>query len=269
MSWKNFPKFFGFELNSAYNSLYTIVMDDTMIIQGLRLSREAISLVGHLIQQHPSWNRTRLSKELCKLWNWRNACGDLKDMACRTLLLKLEKQGQLSLPPPRNRPPQLRSRRLPDMLHSTDPITDDLTSVMPISLFDARQDRYHHDLFNYFLHHYHYLGFKTIVGENLKYIAFDCHQRPLACLLFGAPAWKLKHRDLFIGWIPTYQKQNLNLITNNTRFLILPWVQVKNLASHLLSRAASQLNDQWSQRYSHEIFMLETFVDTSRLQDVA
>ena len=240
-----------------------------MIIQGLRLSREAISLVGHLIQQHPSWNRTRLSKELCKLWNWRNACGDLKDMACRTLLLKLEKQGQLSLPPPRNRPPQLRSRRLPDMLHSTDPITDDLTSVMPISLFDARQDRYHHA--------YSITSSITIItwdlrpswvktSSTLPSIAINALWR-VYCLV-PLPGSSSTEICLLAGHRPTRNKI-LILITNNTRFLILPWVQVKNLASHLLSLAASQLNDQWSQRYSHEIFMLETFVDTSRLQDVA
>jgi hypothetical protein len=239
-------------------------MKESMTFQGRQVTSRDVDLIRQLIAEHPGWHRTRLSKELCQSWHWYSPKGTLKDMSCRNLLLKLDRQGHISLPPQRRVPPHIIPRQPPDMRHNTGPIVSKLSDLFPIQILDARENSQHHGLFNYFLHHYHYLGFRSTVGENMKYNAYDCYGRPLACLLFGAPAWKTKCRDQFIGWTPMAQKKNLNLLTNNTRFLILPWVKVKNLASHLLSWAASQLNDDWRQRYNHEIFMLETFVDTSR-----
>ena len=129
--------------------------------------------------------------------------GCLKDMSCRNLLLKLYRQGHISLPPQRRIPPHILPRKPLDMLHDTDPIDSKLSDLFPIKIFDARENSDHHSLFNFFLHSYHYLSFRSTVGENMKYMAFDRYQRPLACLLFGAPAWKTKCRDHFINWSPT------------------------------------------------------------------
>lgn len=239
-------------------------MQTSMTIQGRHLTKDDVSEINQLILEHPDWHRTRLSKELCRLWNWRNAMGDLKDMSCRNLLLKLYRQDHISLPAQRRIPPHLIKRKIPDVPHIADPISTDFADLMPITILDARSNKHYHKIFNFFVHRYHYLSFNSTVGENMKYIALDCHDRPLACLLYGAPAWKAKSRDEFIQWTPTVRQKNLNFLTNNTRFLILPWVTVKNLASHLLSRVAKRINDDWMRRYNHPIFMLETFVDRTR-----
>ncbi len=161
-------------------------MEQCVTIQGRHLTPDDVTLIRRLILEHPDWRRTRLSKELCQLWNWRSAKGDLKDMSCRNLLLKLHRQGHISLPPQRRTPPHLIPRQLPDMLHNTDPISANLADLFPITIFDARENSYYQDLFNYFVHHYHYLSFRSTVGENMKYIAFDRYERPLGCLLYGA-----------------------------------------------------------------------------------
>ena len=235
-----------------------------MILQGRQLAPSDVEFIRRLILKHPDWHRTRLSKELCQFWNWRNAKGDLKDMSCRNLLLKLYRQGHISLPPQRRMPPHILPRQPSYILHITDPINSKLDDLFPIKILDARESSYYQELFNDFLHSYHYLSFRSTVGENMKYIAFDRYERPLACLLFGAPAWKSKCRDRFITWSPLVRQQNLNFLTNNTRFLILPWVTVKNLASYLLSRVAKRITGNWMQRYNHPIYLLETFVDRTR-----
>jgi hypothetical protein len=120
-------------------------------------------------------------------------------------------------------------------------------------------------LFCHLLHRYHYLGLQaTFVGENIRYLAYDVQGRPLGCLLFGSAAWKTQPRDTYIGWNAQARACNLSLLTNNTRFLILPWVQVKCLASHLLSLSLKRLNQDWEDRYGHTISLVETFVDTTR-----
>ena len=183
--------------------------------------------------------------------------------------LKLDRRGSIRLPAPRRKAyNHRRSRHVPDVLHGTDRIETELRELLPISIADARQDSYSEKLFNYFLYHYHYLSFGTTVGENMKYLIKDSCQRPLACLLFGAAAWSLKARDEFIGWSPETRQANLSYITNNTRFLILPWVHVANLASHILAKVAKQLNSDWMRRYNHQIYMIETFVDTSRFKGI-
>ncbi len=239
-------------------------MDDIRIIQGRQVSAFNVDQIRLLIKQNPVWTRRRLSLELCELWQWYTSTGHLKDMSCRNLLLKLHRQGLICLPAPTRRPPQLQAKPIVEVLHSTDPIVANLSDLRPVRLIDAREQRWHQELFNCLLHRYHYLGFERPVGENFKYIAFDSLARPLGCLLFGAAAWKAKDRDSFIGWGSSCRKANLSLLTNNTRFLILPWVRVPNLASHLLSLVIKQLNSDWNTRYGHHLSLVETFVDRSR-----
>lgn len=237
---------------------------DKTIIQGRNIAPEDIELIKKLIEDNPSWGRTRLSKQLCILWNFKSANGSLKDMACRNLLLKLQKQKLLTLPVPKkkaNNDKRNSSTRL--VLHSSLPISASLKDLSPIQIKPV-EDRDELDLFKCFLSAYHYLGFSGTVGENLKYMAYDRQDRPLACLLFGSSAWACGPRDDFIGWDRKKRGKNLSLTTNNTRFLVLPWVSVKYLASHILSKVCQRIKDDWQSKYGHPLYLLETFVERDR-----
>ena len=238
----------------------------TMVIQGRRLSEADIKFIRQLLAENPSWHRTRLSCELCTLWDWRNDRGRLKDMACRSLLLKLEQAGHLVLPP-RRRPSinHLRNHDLQEAPHRKEPIRSRLRERTPIDLMPIHR-RDEQALFATFLSQYHYLGYTGSVGENLKYLIFDRQGQPLACSLFGSAAWRVAPRDRFIGWDDTTRRARLHLITNQMRFLILPWVQVPHLASHLLSRVAKRIRGDWVEKYGHPVHLLETFVERDRFR---
>jgi len=177
-----------------------------MIIQGRKTTSKDIALVREMIQANPSWGRTRLSKELSLLWNWRAASGQLKDMACRTFLLKLEKRGYISLPPRRYSYGKTgRRASCPYVPHKTAVIAGGLRSLAPVHI-EVVKDKDLLKAFKCLFSRYHYLGFSRTVGENLKYLVFDRDTRPLACLLFGSAAWKIAPRDNFIGWDAAKEK---------------------------------------------------------------
>jgi hypothetical protein len=139
-----------------------------------------------------------------------------------------------------------------------------LGQLQPLCLELVAQGSSRSQLFQFLLQRYHYLGLRNCVGENLKYLVRDRHGRVLACLLFGSAAWKAAARDQWIGWSPDQRVRRLSLVTNNTRFLILPWVRVRHLASHLLGRVAARLSADWQQKYGHPIYLLESFVEQPR-----
>lgn len=240
-------------------------MNEEMVIQGRWLHRTDIDYIRQLIQENPSWNRTRISKEICKLWDWKRPNGQLKDIACRSMLRKLQDLGLLTLPKPLHAGHY--QRKIREVPHSTEPVRDSLSAIRPIRLVETHSRPDQDNLFCHLLHRYHYLGLQaTFVGENIRYLAYDVYNRPLGCLLFGSAAWKTGSRDAYIGWDVRTREHNLPLLTNNTRFLILPWVQVKCLASHLLCLSLRQLNQDWENRYGHTISLVETFVDTTRFR---
>jgi hypothetical protein len=236
-------------------------METPTIIQGRMLTAGDIVAVRELRIQNPSWSQYRLSRELAVRWDWRNGNGQLKDIACRSLLRKLAARGLIELPAPRVVSPN-RFRHLPvkPVDHDTTPITEPLSSLQPLQLLDISLEA-HSALFAWLLARYHYLSFKQPVGENMAYLAADRHGRPLACLLFGSVAWSCAVRDQHIGWNVKQRRERLHLLTNNHRFLILPWVQVPCLASHLLGMIARRLSQDWQAKYGHPILLLETFVD--------
>jgi hypothetical protein len=238
-------------------------------IQSYQLDTEDLEWIRQLIDSHPDWNRTRLSQHIAQSWQWQNQAGQLKDMACRRMLVKLEQKGLIYLPA-RQRPSNNHSGWRPVALPPTaqplvEPIESQLRILEPLGIVPA-QSREQVALFDWLLWHYHYLPYTGAAGENIKYLVFDCRARPLACLLYGAAAWKLSVRDQFIGWTKQQREANLGYLANNQRFLILPWVRVNNLASRLLGASLSMLSAHWQLKYGHPIYLAETFVECERFR---
>jgi len=233
------------------------------------VNSEDIALIKNLIAGNPGKSRRFISEELCRQWNWRQQNGALKDMICRGLLLKLERDGLIRLPPRRrvtNNP--FLNRKLPEPIKvDQTPIECNLKDMkQAIELTSVRRTNLE-KLYNSLIHEHHYLGYTQPVGENLKYIAFF-KERPIACIGWSSPAWYIGCRDHFIGWSPEIRKKNLHLIAYQTRFLILPWVRISCLASHLLGICARIISADWMHFYNHPIYFLETFVDTERFSGV-
>ncbi len=237
-------------------------------LQGRTLTGDDLTELRALRAQHPDWHRTALSRHLCQLWNWRNGLGRLKDMAARTLLLKLEARGFIDLPPsqscicrPCGQAPQIVSGQLPAL---TPPfIEGSLQSLQPIRL-EVAESQPGRQQVRQLLRQFHYRGFHGPVGENVPYLAKDVQGRDLAVMVFGAAAWKVADRDRFIGWSVEQRAEQLGGIANQQRFLILPWVRVPQLASHLLVLAARRLASDWLKGYGHRVWLLETFVEQGR-----
>ena len=240
-------------------------MNFPITVQGRSLQHDDIALLNSLIVSNPDWGRTKLSRHIAQLWQWTNSAGQIKDIAARTMLRKLDQLGLIQLPAPQHAAPHSKNSRriIQPVLHSTEPIEQALAELQPIDL-QLVSTRPQRDLFAHLLHTYHYLSYSRPVGENLAYLIFDRHERPLGCLLFGAAAWKVTDRDHHLGWSAAQRKVGLPLIANNMRFLILPWVRVKHLASHVLGLAARSLSAHWQAKYGHPIYLLETFVDSQR-----
>ena len=229
--------------------------------------RVEFEVIRRLLVDNPSWGRTRLSEELCERWGWRGANGQLKDMACRNLLLRLERAGLIELPPRRRKSTNaFRNRSLKDVVYRNAAIDCPLSRLLPVQVAPVVAGSEEAGLFQYFVSRYHYLGLRNTAGANIKYLARDGAGRPLACLLFASAAWKTAARDAFIGWDAPTRERNLFLLANNTRFLILPWVKVPHLASHVLSGASRRLSADWQKTYGHPICLLETFVDCERFE---
>ncbi|MCP5516651.1 MAG: DUF4338 domain-containing protein [Verrucomicrobiales bacterium] len=227
-----------------------------------------LTQVKDLLARHPDWSRYRLSRELAQLWAWRSAAGQLKDMAARSLLLKLEQRGWITLPPCRwASPNRMRHKRPPSLPASfhPEPLPGPLSALRPLKLSEVSAGpATERALFEGLLHRYHYLSHRSPVGENLQYLVRERAGRPVACLLFGAAAWQCADRDRHIGWDRATRAAQLPLIANNTRFLILPWIGVPGLASHLLARVSRRVRADWQRKYGHPVYLLETFVETGR-----
>jgi hypothetical protein len=240
-----------------------------LYLQSCQLDTEDLEWIRQLIDSHPDWTRTKLSQHIAQSWQWQNQAGQLKDMACRRMLVKLEQKGLIYLPA-RQRPSNNRRGWRPVALPPTaqplvEPIEGQLRILEPLRIVPA-QSREQVALFDSLLWHYHYLPYTGAAGENIKYLVFDCRARPLACLLYGAAAWKLSVRDQFIGWTKQQREANLGYLANNQRFLILPWVRVNNLASRLLGASLSMLSAHWQLKYGHPIYLAESFVQCERFR---
>ena len=243
-------------------------MQEPETIQGRRISGVEIAEIQELIAKNPQWSRRRVSEALARRWQWYAASGQLKDMAARTLLLKLHERGLIVLPERRRAPvrrgldpgPELFDWPLPERVEAS------LSSLRPLQIEVVRPKDPDHRLFQRYLRQPHYLGHRGPVGENLGYLIRSRAGVDLACLLFGAAAWQCAGRDQWIGWSAQQRAQGLAFIANNSRFLILPWMVVPRLASHLLAQIARRINGDWQRRYGHPIHLLETFVQQDRFR---
>ncbi len=240
-------------------------MSQALILQGRQLEPADIERIRELIAANPNWSRRRLSEALCAEWDWRNANGKPKDMASRTLLVKLHARGLIALPPRRQTPSnRMLCRSIQRQLWDTSPVCGSLKDLGPLKVEEVSNDSAARSRFTAALAEFHYLGCRGTVGENLQYTVTDDSGRLLACLLFGSPAWKCHARDEWIGWSPEQRQQHLHLVTNNTRFLILPFVRVPHLASWILGQVLRRLSGDWERKYGHGIVVVETFVESER-----
>ena len=228
------------------------------------MTPERIEEINQLIQDHPDWNRSKLSQELCRIWDWKGENGLYKDISCRDVLRALDAAGKIKLP--KGKPPSRqkgKAEHIAFMLHDTSPIEEPLSELTPL-IIEVVTDKYELMEFKSYIEQYHYLGYDRNIGENIKYFVYDRHKRRLACLMFGSAAWSCEPRDTYIGWDKECRRIALKFLTNNSRFLIFPWVHSKFLASHILSLIVKRISSDWMIKYGHPLFFLETFVESER-----
>jgi hypothetical protein len=247
-------------------------MSEGLSVQGRCWQAADLAQIRQWLGAHPDWSRRRLSRELAAHWGWRNGAGQLKDMAARTLLVKLAQRGLIALPARRQVPTnRMRCRSQGALRQQWDrrPIEGGLAGLGALRVSEVSGVGPERGWVAAALDQFHYLGFGGPVGENLQYVVRDGSERPLACLVFGAAAWKCQDRDRFLGWSAQQRQRNLALIANNSRFLILPWVKVPHLASWILGQIGRRVAADWQAKYGHEVVVLETFVEPGRFLGTA
>jgi len=239
-------------------------MQVVLSYRGRQVTDRDVAFIRELIAKHAGLSRRALSVKLCEAWDWRQANGQLRDMVCRSLMLQLHRAGHIALPPVRFQPPNPLAQRSQPQLVLVDrsPLRCNLKQLGELELFQVRRSGSEAE-FNGLLEQYHYLGYTQPVGEQLKFLVC-ASGRPVACFSWSSAPRHLGARDRYIGWSQAARKRNIRYLAYNSRFLILPWVQVEHLASHLLGRMARELSRHWELVYDHPIYYLETFVDRSR-----
>lgn len=239
-------------------------MDVVLKYRGRMIRESDLAIIRALIQEHPIASRRELSQQLCEVWNWVQPNGALRDMVCRGLMLALERAGHIVLPPVRQRPHNpLAMRPRPQRPEiDTTPIASGLKDLGSLEFRLVRRTP-EEPLFNALIEHHHYLGYTQPVGEQLKYTVL-AGQRPVACLAWSSAARHLGPRDRFIGWSRQARQRNIRFIAYHSRYLILPWVRVPHLASHILGRMAALVPRDWERIYGHSVYYLETFIEPER-----
>lgn len=232
--------------------------------RGREVDEDDVAFISDLIARHPELSRRGLSQELCRAWDWRQENGALRDMVCRGLMLALHRAGHIELPPVRARPPNplvVRARRAPVGVDRT-PLEGGLRDLPSLEFRQVRRTE-DEPVFDGLVEEHHYLGYTQPVGEHLKYLVL-AGERPVACFALSSAPRHLGPRDRFIGWSKEARRANIRYLAYNTRFLVLPWVRVRHLASHLLGRMARRVSRDWEALYDHPIFYLESFVEPGR-----
>jgi hypothetical protein len=244
-------------------------MQSEFAYRGRKVSAAEIEGVRQLIAAHPEMSRWRLSFKLCEAWNWVQPNGQPRAMLARSLMLQLHRAGHIQLPAQRFCPPNNAARHRAPLVEAELPLEVGTVecSLAALGPLDIRQVRRTPDeaFFGRLLQSHHYLRYTQPVGEHLKHLVY-ARGRAIACLAWSSAPRHLGPRDRFIGWSPAQRRASLHLVAYNTRFLLLPFVKVPHLASHLLAQAVRQLSADWERLYAHPIFLVETFIDPERFR---
>jgi hypothetical protein len=239
-------------------------METVLRYRGRDIEHGDVVFIRELIASRPEASRRALSIDLCNAWGWVQSNGALRDAVCRGLLLALHRNGHIQLPAPKKRKrveAWVRLRPVPVEIDTT-PIESSLRQLGPVALRQVRRTQ-EESLVNSLIEHHHYLRYSQPVGEHLKYLV-TAGERPIGCFCWSSAPRHLAPRDVHIGWSKAARKANIRFVAYQTRFLILPWVRVPHLASHLLGRMSTQLSNDWQRVYAHPIYFTETFVDPER-----
>jgi hypothetical protein len=239
-------------------------VEEKIKIFNREISLSDIELIRSLIEKDGSKGRTYISKELCRIWQWKNPTGQYRDIACRILLRRLEQRGKIKLPVQQRKGRQSgykNKTKLPRDLEII-PVDKALSEISSIEIEMVRRSS-KEAIYNGLIEKYHYLGYHQGQGEQLKYIIYG-DGAILACIGFGGAAYKISARDTHIGWSEEIRKENLRMIVGNNRFLILPEVKIYNLASYILGKIVKRIRDEWKDYYKTEIALLESFVEDNR-----
>ena len=245
-------------------------MEDNIILtyRGKNATKEDINFINALLANNPNASRYALSKELCRAWNWVQANGNLRDMVARGFMLKLHREGHITLPPPKRKIKNPFVNRTPPPEIEVDQtlLEVDLSMIRPLKIRQVKKTD-QEKVFNSLIEHHHYLGYCHPVGEQLKYMVY-AQDIPIACFSWSSAPRHIGARDRYIGWNKEDRAQRLQYIAYNSRFLILPWIKVPHLASHLLGLMAKNISRDWEKIYNHPLYFLETFVDTERFSGI-
>ena len=227
------------------------------------VTTDDVAFLRQLLADHPLASRRALSFKVCEAWDWKQPNGTVCDAVCRGLMLLLHRGGHIELPPPRwyARQPAARHRKPAPVEVDQQPIVTTLASLGPLSFRQVRRTD-DEPMVDGLIESHHYLGYTRPVGEHLKYLV-RAGDRPVACFVWSSAPRHLGPRDRYIGWSAEMRTKNIRFVVYNGRFLILPWVEVKYLASHLLGRMARMLPAEWERVYGHPVYFAETCVDTT------
>jgi len=236
---------------------------EELVIRKKKITAIDLRFIQSIVHDHWDKGRTQISKILCKKWNWAQPNGRLKDMACRELLLTLHRKGLLDYPQPFQSSYNVK-RTVPKIQINQTPIYCKLAELKPIQIKMVRHTNLE-PLYNSLIEQYHYLGYTQIVGNHLKYMAF-ADDIPVACIGWGSAAWAIHSREAFVGWTKASKNKYLHLVANNTRYLVLPWVKVKCLASKVMALNIKRISADWLKVYNYPLYMLETFVEQNRFK---
>lgn len=246
--------------------LERVLVDVVLAYRGRQVTAEDVAFIVQLIRDHPEASRRGLSKKLCMAWDWHQANGALRDMVCRGLMLALHRAGHISLPEIRYRTANPLARRKKPRPVEVDrsPLCTSLRELGPLQIRQVRRTC-EEALFNGLIEQHHYLGYTQPVGEHLKHMVF-AGERPVACFAWSSAPRHLGPRDRFIGWSAAARRHNIRGVAYNSRFLVMPWVRVPSLASHLLGRMTRMLSSEWQKVYDHPVCFAETFVFPERFR---
>ncbi|MDL1969284.1 MAG: DUF4338 domain-containing protein [Deltaproteobacteria bacterium] len=239
-------------------------METIFRYRGRDIKEQELVEIKKVLDNYKTASRWFLSKEICRRLEWHQINGRLQDMTCRCLLLRLEEAGLVELPPPKARPPYWSQKnRRPDLIEiDQTPVENKLSMLKPIEIV-CIQNRTQQKMYRSLIEHHHYLHYTRPVGEHVEYLFFK-DKTPIGAMGWSSAPRHIGSRDQYLGWNQAERIDHLHKVIVNTRFLILPWIRVKNLASYLLGSIARRISADWEKRYHHPIYWLETFVDPSQ-----